>query len=57
LIPIPTRFTSELLIVWKYLGIMFLKYFKISLTKTEVMAFKGKDPVRSKILINGNILK
>jgi sorting nexin-29 len=31
--------------------------FKISSTKTEVMAFKGKRPVRSKIIINGNILK
>jgi hypothetical protein len=30
--------------------------FKIS-TKTEVMTFKGKDPARSKIVINGNILK
>jgi hypothetical protein len=31
--------------------------FKSSPIKTEVMAFKGKDPVRSKIVINGNILK
>jgi hypothetical protein len=30
--------------------------FKIS-TKTEVMTFKRKDPVRYKVVINGNILK
>jgi hypothetical protein len=31
--------------------------FKISSAKTEVMTFRGKDPVGSKIVINGNVLK
>lgn len=29
----------------------------ISANKTKIMAFKGKNPVRSKIIVNGNILE